>query len=211
MESLKASHDYLKDLQSQANELIETGLALDALFAGEETRLRRENEASSLRAVRRSIVEQLQWLGGIEASASAAHTEANLMRSVVGLAVTALVSTSKPLTTVVGRVLDRLTDIQEPFGLLMARIGPGGLPDDVGVISISQLARQSNRPEHEIMSKLQADGHLLFTKEAFSVLMDRLIGEVCEGKQRLPVSRDKLAEIAGVSRQGLRVKITKVE
>ncbi len=211
MESLRSCRDHLKQSHSRAKKLVETGLALDALFAGEETRLRRENEASRLRAVRRSIVEQLQWLRGIEASASAAHTEVNMMRSVVGLAVTAVVSTSKPLTAFVGRLFDRLNDREKPFGLVMVRVGPNGLPDDVGVVSISQLARQSDRPQPEIVSRLQEEGYLLFSGEAFQFLIDRLLDDVREGKLRLPVSRDELVEAAGADRQGLSLKVTRIE
>jgi hypothetical protein len=60
MESLKSFHDHLENLQSQAKKLTETELALNALFAGEGTRLKREDEASSLRALYRTIVEQLE-------------------------------------------------------------------------------------------------------------------------------------------------------
>lgn len=211
MESLRSCRDHLKDLQSRAKELTETGLALDALFAGEEIRLRREDEISRLRAVRGAIVSQLQWLRELELVARRGHTQANLRVSLIGLVVTAVVSTSKPLTAVVGRLFDRLNDREQPFGLVMVCIGPKGLPEDAGVISISRLARQSDRPQPEIVSKLQEDGYLLFSEEAFRLLIDRLIDDVREGKVRLPVSRDKLAEITGVSRQGLNLKITQVE
>jgi hypothetical protein len=51
MESMKLFHDHLENLQSQAKKLTESGLALNSIFDQEETRLKREDEASSLRAV----------------------------------------------------------------------------------------------------------------------------------------------------------------
>jgi hypothetical protein len=82
----------------------------------------------------------------------------------------------------------------------MVCIGPKGLPDDVRGVSISQLARESGRLESQIINKLREDDYLLFSKEVFSLLIDGLIGAIREGKLHLPVSRDKLAEIAGLSR-----------
>jgi len=51
-----------------------------------------------------------------------------------------------------------------------AAIGPRGLPDDVKAVSVSQSARDSNRPEPEIVKKLQENGYLLLSEEAFSLL-----------------------------------------
>jgi hypothetical protein len=210
MESLKSFHDHLKNLQPQAKKLIETGLALNALFAGEETRLKREDEASSLRAACRAIVERLQRLKAIEASASCGHSQANLMLSLTELVLTAMVSKGNRLSAIADYLLQAPTD-KQPFGLVMACIGPRGLPDDVEVVSVSQLARESNRPQPEIMNKLQDDGYLLFSEEAFSLLIDRLVGDVREGKLHLPVSREKLSEITGLNKLKLRAKVIEVE
>jgi len=61
------------------------------------------------------------------------------------------------------------------------------------------------------MHKLQEDGHLLFSEEAFSLLIDRLIVDVRQGKLRLPVSREKLAGIIGLNKPKSRIKIVPVE
>jgi len=211
MENLKPFHGHLEGLQSKTKNLTETGLALNALFAGEETRLKREDEASSLRAACRAIVERLQRLKAIEASASCGHSQANLMLSLTGLVLTAMGSKGNRLSAMRNYLLHGPTDRQQPFGLVMACIGPRGLPDDVEGVSVSQLARESNRPQPEIMNKLRDDAYLLFSEEAFSLLIDRLIGNVREGKLHLPVSRDKLVEITGLNKQKLRAKVIEVE
>jgi hypothetical protein len=211
MGNLKSLPSDLEDLQSRARNLTETGLALTALFNREETRLNRENEASRLRSVYSAIVEQLGRLREIESSASRGHGKASLILSVAELAVTATVSRGKSISAIADSLLHGATDRQHSFGLVMVCIGPRGLPDDVEAVSISQLARESNRPQPEIINKLQDDGYLLFGEEAFSALISRLIGDVDEGKLHLPVSRDRLVEIAGQNKQKLRVKITEVE
>lgn len=211
MENLKRFHGHLEGLQSKTKNLTETGLALNALFVEEETRLKREDDVSILRVVRCTIVEQLQRLKEIEASASCSHSQANLALFPVGLALTAMFSKGKPLSAITDYLLHWPTDRQQPFGVVMACIGPKGLLDDARAVSISQLARESHRPEAEIMNKLQDDGYLLFSEEAFSLLIDRLIGDVREGKLHLPVSRDKVAEVIGLNKPKLRVRIVEVE
>lgn len=211
MGNLKSFHDHLRNLQSQAKKLAGAGPALNALLATEGTRLKREDEASRLRVMCDDIVEQLQRLRQIELSASRGQNQANLILSLVEAGVTAIVSKGRRLSAMTDCLLRAPSDRRQPFGLVMVCIGPRGLPDDVGVISVSQLARESNRSETEIMSKLRDDGYLLFTEEAFSLLIDRLVVDVREGNLPFPVSRDKLVEITGLNKQKLSPKITRVE
>jgi hypothetical protein len=204
---MKSFHDHLENSQAQAKKLTETELALNALFEGEETRLKREDEASSLKALYRTIVEQLDRMKYSESFAFYGDTKANLALSITGLAAKIIVAKTKNQ-----EALDVVNNIfnteghKKPFGLVMVRIGPKGLPDDARAVSISQLARESNRLEHQITNKLQEDGHLLFSQEVFSLLIDRLVGDVREGKLHLPVSRDRLAEIAGLNKPKPRIK-----
>jgi len=212
MEVVKSLHNHLGNLQCQAKKLTETGLALNALFAGEETRLNREDEASSLRTVHRTIVQQLDRVKWSESCASYGDTRANLISSVAGLAARIVVTaTTKNQTAwnIVNSVFDT-EGHKKPFGTVMVCVGPKGLPDAVRVTSISQLARESHRSEAEIMKKLQDDGYLLFSEEAFSLLIERLIGAVRGGKLGLPVSRDKVVEITGLGKPKSSVKVIEV-
>lgn len=211
MGNLKPFLDHLKDLRSQARNLTETGRALNALFAREETRLKREDEASSLRAVHCAIVEQLQQLEGIEASVSRGHGQASAVSFVAELAATAIVSQGNRTSAIKDYLLRKATDKKAPFGLVMICIGPKGLPDDAKAVSISQSARDSNRLEPEIVNKLQQNGYLLFGEEAFSSLIDTLIAHVRQGKLCLPVSRERLEEIAGLNKPESRIKIVPIE
>jgi hypothetical protein len=139
------------------------------------------------------------------------HSQANLILSLGGLAVGAMGSKNKQLSAIADYLLHTPTDEQRPFGLVMVCIGPKGLPDDVRGVSISQLARESNRLDSQITNKLRKDGYLLFSQEAFSVLIDKLIGDVREGRLSLPISRDKLAEITGLNKPKPRIKVIEAE
>jgi hypothetical protein len=211
MEGLKSLHDRLKILQSQAKKLIDAGLALNARFAEEETRQKREDEVSILMSVRCAIVEQLQELQHIETSASYGHSEANLELFLAGLALTAMFSKNNLPSAIMDYLRRRPGDRHRPFGTVMVRVGPKGLPDDARAVSISQSARDSNRSEPEIVNGLQGDGYLLFSEEAFSLLIDRLVVDVSEGKLHLPISRDKLAQIMGLNRPKSNIEIVPIE
>lgn len=213
METVKSFHKHLENLRSQANKLTETGLVLNTLFAGEEIRLNREDEASSLRTVHRTIVEQLERKKYSESFASYGDSKTNLAFSLTGLAAKAIVA----VTTKSQQARDIVNDVfdtearKKPFGTVMVCIGPKGLPDDARAISISQLARESNRSQTEIMSKLQDDGYLLLSKEAFSLLIESLIGAVRGGKLHLPASRDKLVEIRQLGKPRPSIKVIEVK
>jgi len=209
MESLKSFHDQLRNSQSQAKKLTEAGPTLDALFAMEGTRLNREDGASRLRAVHQGIVEQLQRLREVELLASRDQSRAKLISSLTELAVTAIVSKGK-LSTIRDCLLRGSTYKQQPLGLVMVCIGPGGLPDDVRGISVSRLARESNRSEVETISRLQDDGYLLVSEDVFSYLVSRLMGDVRVGKLHLPVSANTLTQITESNQQKLNPKIIRL-
>lgn len=186
-------------------------LALDAVFAEEKARLDRQDQASRLEAVHRALVEDLQQLREAEASAGRDISRTKLMSSVVGLVVTAIISKGRGLPAITDGSLGGSTARELPFGLIMVCIGPRGIPEDAGAVSISQLARDSHLPQADIINRLQDHGYLLFSEVTFSALISRLVGDVREGRLRLPVSRDSLIDIEESNRQILSPKITPLE
>jgi len=198
MESLKSFHSHLEDLRSKVRRLTATGLALTNLFAEEAIRLNRWDEASRLRTLYFSIKRELDWTKSREAAASCGYSQANLIVSLGGLAVGSIikmVSRNEQLSAFADYLLESPTNKERPFGSVLVCIGPEGLPDDVRVVSISKLARESNRQESEVIHELQERRCLLFSEKEFSLLIDRLIDDVREGRLCLPISREKLLEI----------------
>jgi hypothetical protein len=169
---------------------------LTELFAEEAKRLSKEDEASRLRALYHAVVEQLEQVKRNEGSANYAQSQVNLEVSVIALAMSAgrtMVSKNNRLS----RISDSLKSVsikKLPFGNVRVCIGPKGLPDAVEVISISRLARESNRLESDVINELQKRGYLLLSKEAFSLLIDKLVDDVREGRLCLPISGEKLSE-----------------
>ena len=198
MEGLESFHARVNDLYDRSKKLTSTSLSLVTLFASEAIRLNRWDEASRLRTLHFSIRRELDWEKSRESAASCGHSQANLIASLGGLAlggIIKIVSRNEQLSAFADYLLKSPTDKECPFGLVMICVGPRGLPDDAGVVSISRLARESNRPESGIINKLQENRYLLISERAFSVLIDRLVADVRKGRLRLPLSREKLAEI----------------
>jgi hypothetical protein len=198
MEGLKLFRGYLENLQSKAKNLTATGLALTKLLAEEAGRLNRHDEAVHLKVLHSSVRQQLDEVKSMECAARYGFNQGNLIVSLGGLAMGGMIKTAsknKQLSAFADYLLKNSTDKERPFGLILIYIGPRGLLDDAGVVSISRLARESNRPESEIINKLQEGGYLLFNEKTFSLLIDRLIDAVREGRLHLPVSREKLSEI----------------
>ena len=163
----------------------------------EAERLTREDEAQRLKAVYAVVAQELEQSSMLEAAASCGQAEADLIMTLGGLAARAIVAAttrSPRARNLVHDVFDQSASKRRPFGTVMVRVGPKGLPDDVRVVSISELARESNRLEGAIIQELRKGGCLLFSQEAFSRLIDKLVIDVGEGRLRLPVSAEKLLE-----------------
>ncbi|GAI95156.1 unnamed protein product, partial [marine sediment metagenome] len=202
VEGLTTHGTYLKNLLRQARRLTSTALSLVSLFAEEANRLNREDEASRLKALCSFIRQQSDQAKRGEDAASYGHTKADLISFLGGLAVSGaikMVSKNKQLSAFADYLLENPISKERPFGMVLVCIGPKGLPDGVEVVSISRLARESDRQECDVINELQQRGYLLFSEEAFSLLVDRLINDVLEGRLLLPISVEKLTEIKTAS------------
>lgn len=198
MESLKPFHSCLENLQTKAKSLTTTGLALNALLTEAGIRLSRGNEASRLKALYRTVLAQLERVERSELSAKHGHSQADLIFSLGELAVGGIMkmtSKSKQQSAMGDYLLQSPTDKRQPFGLVMISTGAKGLPDDAHVVSISQLARESSREESDIINKLREDGYLLFNEKTFSLLIDRLVTDIRDGRLHLPVSGETLFQV----------------
>ncbi len=157
MEGLESFHAYLKSLSHQAGILAEAVVSLSESFEAEAGRLTREDGAQRLKAIHAAVTEELEQARRLESAVSYEHTKAILPFEVVGFfakIIMAATTEKPPVLKLVSQVCDTSTAKKPPYGTVMVCIGPKGLPDDVRVVSISGLARESNQPESEITQKL---------------------------------------------------------
>ena len=198
MEGLNSLHTHLKNLHHQAKRLTSTGLSLITLFAQEANRLNRKDEASRLEALNSYIRQLLDRAKSSEDVASDGHIQAGLISSLGASALGGIVkrvSKNKQISAFADRLFESPTSKERPFGTVLVCIGPMGLPDDIRVVYISKLARESNRPESEVIKEMREPGCLLFDEKVFSLLIDRLVDDVRDGRLRLPISRETLSQV----------------
>jgi len=209
MEGVKPDAAYLESLGYRVRKLASASLSLSNLLAEEAVRLNWRDEASRLEVLYLSIRQQLDQAKSNEEAASYGYSKANLTVSLGKLAVGSIikaVSKNEQLQTISNYLLNSLGDERSPFGTVLVCIGTGGMPDDVQVVSISKLARDSDREECDVTDEIQRRGHLLLTEKGFSALIDKLTCDVREGRQFLPVSIEKLNENKGSSHLKLELK-----
>lgn len=197
MEDLNSLRSHLNDLKLQVGELTSAGLSLITLLTKESDRLSREDEALLVEALQSSIRQQLREVKLDEESASCGYSHTNLIQSLPSLVVGTIkaVSGNRQMDAVTNYFLSSSAKGKYPFGKVLVAIGPAGLPDDVRVVSISKLARESSRYESQIISELRQRGYLLLEEEAFSQLTNILLDAVRKGRLRLPIPRDKLSKV----------------
>jgi hypothetical protein len=198
MEGLESFYTHLNDIEHQAGVIAQAAVSLSQSFEAEAQRLTRQDEVQQLKTIHAAIVEKLAWSSRMECAASYGHNEASLDWALAGFTVklvTTLITENQRAHHFVDQVFDTSKRDKCPYGMVMVCVGPKGIPDDIQVVSISELARESNQPEFEIMQKLQNGGSLVLSQDAFTRLIDRLITDIREGRLHLPIIGNKLSEM----------------
>ncbi len=72
------------------------------------------------------------------------------------------------------------------LGKVVIAVGPGGLPEDLLVVNVSDLAQQEGKTEKEIEDAFADKGQVLLTVEEFKPLANWLREEVLSGRSTLP-------------------------
>ena len=72
------------------------------------------------------------------------------------------------------------------LGKVLIAVGPEGVPEDLRVVNVSELAEREGRTDGEIERTFAGNGHVLFTIEEFKTLASRLKEEVLCGRAALP-------------------------
>jgi len=160
------------------------------------------DQAVSLDDLKARIIEEVEDARIAEVVARSKFTERKLTRGIMNFATGALVAaiTSKENPLLKGAHLFRSAlDDKAPFDTVLVAIGQKGLPEDVRVVPLSSLARQSNRSESDIGEALRRRGCLLMTPQTFTTLVDNLRSRVLEGSLYLPVSIESIVgELRGI-------------
>lgn len=97
-------------------------------------------------------------------------------------------SVNAALSLFTGRIQASENETEEalPFGRVLVAVGPEGVPAGLQVFNVSALARSGSTPESVVKEEMADRGNLLFTQEAFGLLVAWLRVEISAGSIRLP-------------------------
>ncbi len=212
MESLKLLQDYLNNIQNQAEMLAQAVVSLNKSFQNEADHLAREQGVQCLKMCHATVIKDLEQARRLEGILSYENSKNELKLSFAGLAVrfiTAAITENQKVRNSVNQFFDRSKRNKRPYGTVMVCIGVKWIPDDVRVVSISELAREANRLESEVIQQLQQTGSQVFTESAFSSFIDKLVADIREGRLHLPLTGEKLSKIAEPYCLAFAVKLSK--
>ena len=186
----------MEDLRKKAARLGSAARSLATLFEQEAVRLKRMDEVGRLTTLRAAIARRTESARRDENGASCSYSEVRAIRRIAGSVAGLIAKTNNDWPGVISHALiDPPADGEPPFGTVLVRIGPGGVPEDVHVVSVSRLARESRQKQLRVIEELQKSQNLLLTEESFSELMDRLANKILEGKLSLPISPQTILQI----------------
>lgn len=166
------------------------GEELSSAFAGSATNLARRDQAECVRNLKSRVLAEVKRLLDMESSAKSGFTEAKFIYAPLTFAITACIEdllhhknpADKALKAAGETISKKL-----PFGTVVIAIGKGGIPEDVKVVPISALARESKATEAEVRTTIIGRGYFLITPEAFATTIDEIEKLVLDGALSLPL------------------------
>lgn len=110
------------------------------------------------------------------------------------------------------RLIQPVLAQKAPFGTVLVAVGKEGLPDDVAVVSLSRLARESGKEEQQARDTLEERGHLLIKPDMFALLMNNLKRKILDESVSFPVTVQMIArELKGtLPGPNQALKVTKI-
>ena len=154
------------------------------------------DQAFSLDSLKARIMREVDDARLTEIVASNEFNRRKLTRGILNFAAGALsaaVAGQKDPLSRGAKLILPVLDQKAPFGTVLVAVGKEGLPNDVAVVPLSWLARQSKKGEQEIRDILQESGCLLVEPEAYALFMDNLKRRVLDGSVSLPMSVEQTA------------------
>lgn len=173
----------LKEITQLNDALIE----LDSLIDKEAEYIQRQERIANINALKSILVNEVQRIQDEEYNSKRNFNTSKVFNSIVGFAsgsiVGAMSKHGNPFLLGAESFLKHL-DKKADFGNVMIAINikESGKLEDIEVIAVSRLARESKTTEQDIISSIKREGYLLLTPEEFWQSLDRLKEEIMADK-----------------------------
>jgi hypothetical protein len=196
METEREFSRKLKDIQCQLRRqraaIEELGLVLERCASN----VTRRDQAVLLDGLKADIMKKVGHIQLVETAAGNAFTKRKLTAGVISFAVDTLgaaIAGHKDPPFEGAKLLQSALEQDIPFGTVLVGIGKKGLPEDVTIVPVSKLARDTNRSEAAVRESLQNRGYLLLVPQVFVALVDSVKSRVLDGSLCLPLGADRIA------------------
>ena len=194
---MEALADFQKWIDTMSSELGQQVIAVKRLpvaFALGDIQLIRHDQVARLRIIKLRIMQEVESVKRMESAAQMGSTKGALLGGGIVFTLGSLfaaVSGRKDAFNIGSILAQSILTKTVPFGTVHIVIGKGGLPE---VVSVSRLARESNRSESEVVAIFRNNGYLPMTPETFTQVLNKVERGILDGSLSLPlpINIDKL-------------------
>jgi len=182
-------------MRSELAQQVATVRQLAFAFSENYIQLTRHDQVNRLETLKSRIDREVEDVERMESAAQTGYVKGTMLNSGFAFAFGSFLMHSighkHPLrigAQLAGSALSRET----PFGTVLIGIGKRGIPEDMRVMPISHLARESKIGEADVEASLKHVGYLLMTLGVFTQALEKVKSEILDGSLSLPI---KISEI----------------
>jgi len=195
MEGIADFEKWVGEMRSELVQQVGTARRLAVTFVESNMRLIRHDQVSRLEILRSRINSEVEGVEQMESAAQIGHTKGTLLNSGLTFALGSLFMNAighKDSLKIGAQMAGAALSRKIPFGTVLIGIGKEGIPEDVRVIPVSRLARESKKSESDVVASLKRNGYLMMTSEVFTQALNKTKSEILDGSLSLPI---KISEI----------------
>lgn len=170
---------------------------LVVIFTESSVQLIRHDQVSRLQILKLRIMREVEDIKRMESAAQIGFTKGALLGSGVAFTLGSLFAAArgrKDASRIGLKLAISTLSKAVPFSMVLIAVGKRGLPDDLEVVTVSRLARESNKSESEVVTNLKNNGYLSMTPETFNKVLDKVERGILDGTFSLPINIDKLTK-----------------
>jgi len=156
-----------------------------------------------LRMLKKRIMEQVEQVERMEMAAQAGNNQASILGGIAAFAIGTILAGihgNRDAPQVGLKSAASVLNRETPFGTVLIAVGNQELIEDVKIVPLSRLARESDTSEAHISSVLEKRGYKLMTPEVFFRLLDQEENKLASGNSVLIAGTQKLNQLEMVKR-----------
>ena len=197
MENIADFEEWIREMRSELGQQVDIAKRLAVAFAETDTQLVRHDQVSQLEILRSRISSEVENIERMESASQTGYAKGTLLNSGLTFALGSLSmkAIGRKDSLEIGAQMARSTlSRKAPFGTVLIGIGKEGIPEDVKVIPVSRLARESKNSESDVVASLKRNGYLMMTPQVFTQALDRVEREILDGSLSLPIKISKMTK-----------------